>query len=100
MKITLENLNCAGCAGKIEDRTGKLEEVKEVGLNFSTKVLAIELKNSNDDVKVYEKVKDIVFKLEPDVVVNYEGIKLETFKLELKDLNCAGCAGKIEEKTN
>ena len=100
MKITLENLNCAGCAGKIEERTGKLEEVKEVGLNFSTKVLAIELKNSNDDVKVYEKVKDIVFKLEPDVVVNYEGIKLETFKLELKDLNCAGCAGKIEEKTN
>ncbi|MGL4739562.1 MAG: heavy metal translocating P-type ATPase [Sarcina sp.] len=101
MKIFLDDLNCAGCAGKIEEKTNKLPEVKEAVLNFSTKVMVVDLNNANEDDAVYQKVKDIVFKLEPDVGVRYEKEGSSTnFKLELRDLDCAGCAGKIEEKTN
>ncbi|MGL4453971.1 MAG: heavy metal translocating P-type ATPase [Sarcina sp.] len=101
MKITLENLDCAGCAGKIEEKTNGLSGVKEASLNFSTKALCIDLNEGTDDESIYEEVKKIVFKLEPDVIVNYnkEEIK-DSFKLTFKDLNCAGCAGKIEEKSN
>ncbi|MGL5574065.1 MAG: cation transporter, partial [Sarcina sp.] len=101
MKITLENLDCAGCAGKIEEKTNGLSGVKEASLNFSTKALFIDLNEGTDDESIYEEVKKIVFKLEPDVIVNYnkEEIK-DSFKLTFKDLNCAGCAGKIEEKSN
>ncbi|MGL4761707.1 MAG: heavy metal translocating P-type ATPase [Sarcina sp.] len=101
MKITLENLDCAGCAGKIDEKTNALSEVKEANLNFSTKNLVIDLNDGEDDDIVFEKVKNIVFKLEPDVIVNYKKVGASNnFKLTLKDLDCAGCAGKIEEKTN
>ncbi|MGL5766069.1 MAG: heavy metal translocating P-type ATPase [Sarcina sp.] len=101
MKIFLDDLNCAGCAGKIEEKTNKLPEVKEAVLNFSTKVMVVDLNDASEDNAVYEKIKDIVFKLEPDVGVRYEKEGISTnFKLELRDLDCAGCAGKIEEKTN
>lgn len=101
MKIQLENLNCAGCAAKIEEKTAKLNGVNEASLNFATKILVVEPKALADDMEIYEKIKAIVLKLEPDVKVIYNKSEVSTsFKLELKDLNCAGCAGKIEEKTN
>ena len=98
VKFYLEDLNCAGCAGKIEERTNQLSEVKEASLNFSTKTLVIDINENTSDEVVFEKVKDIVYKLEPDVKVIYK--KQDSLKLTFKDLNCAGCAGKIEEKTN
>ncbi|MGL4990616.1 MAG: heavy metal translocating P-type ATPase [Sarcina sp.] len=103
MKIRLENLNCAGCAAKIEDKISKFEEVEEASLNFSTKMLVVKHKDHADDMKIYENIKAVVKKLEPDVNVIYEKpqeVQNASFKLELKDLNCAGCAGKIEAKTN
>lgn len=105
MKITFENLFCAGCAGKIEEKTGKLPEVKEANLNFTNMSMFVELKDGQSDMEVYEKVKEITKKLEPDVVVKYERETKsteasKTLKLNLTGLDCAGCAGKIEEGTS
>ena len=107
VKLYLDGLNCAGCAGKIEDKTSKLLKVKEASLNFTTKTLLIELNDRKDEDEIISTVKDIIYKLEPDVKVREEEKNVveklnisKNFKLTLKDLNCAGCAGKIEEKTN
>lgn len=118
VKLYLEGLNCAGCAGKIEEKTNKLPEVKEASLNFTTKALVFELEENSDEEKTILDIKKIVKKLEPDVVVTRDKVKesnisicsdnscniskkeIEVLKLNLIDLNCAGCAGKIEEKTN
>ncbi len=37
----IENLSCASCAGKIEEAVGRLPEVREARLNFTTKKLMI-----------------------------------------------------------
>ncbi|WP_297520726.1 heavy metal translocating P-type ATPase [uncultured Clostridium sp.] len=107
VKLYLDGLNCAGCARKIEDKTSKLLKVKEASLNFTTKTLLIELNDRKDEDEIISTVKDIIYKLEPDVKVREEEKNVveklnisKNFKLTLKDLNCAGCAGKIEEKTN
>lgn len=103
-RLALEGLDCAGCAGKIEERTNKLDKIAEANLNFTTKTLVVNLKNKEDKVQTINEIKAIVKKLEPDVIVK-EKKKTEKnspnkMKLTFEGLDCAGCAGKIEERVN
>lgn len=69
IRLYLEGLNCANCAGKIEDKVNKLPEVQEAVLNFSTKLLLVTPKDGVSREELEEKIKKIVVDLEPDVKV-------------------------------
>lgn len=110
LKLLLEGLDCANCAGKIENIVNNFDEVKEASINFSFKLLII----SYDEEKITEKelidkVTKVVNELEPQVKVmkykiasNKKSNKdsKSKIKLTLEGLDCANCAGKIEEKVN
>ena len=64
-KYRLNNLDCANCANKIEERLKKENNLSDVVVNFSSLTLSF---MSNDDIKI-EDVSDIVTKIEPEVVV-------------------------------
>lgn len=64
----LEGLDCAHCASKIETAVQALDGVAAATVNFMTTKMIIE----GDDGKIEEivsKAKDIVKKIEPDVIV-------------------------------
>lgn len=64
----LEDLDCAHCAQKIEKEVAKLDGVSESKVTFLTQKLTVEV----EDEKVadlFDKVKKIVKKFEPDVTV-------------------------------
>lgn len=42
MKVFLEGLNCANCAGKIEKLVGKMPNVREANLSLATGSLVID----------------------------------------------------------
>ncbi|MGN1317610.1 MAG: heavy metal translocating P-type ATPase [Lachnospirales bacterium] len=65
VKLVLENLNCANCAGKIEEEVRKLPEVKSVEFNFINKNMNIE--TDIDDVTMLKTVKKIVDSIEDGV---------------------------------
>ena len=67
--LNLEGLNCAGCAGKIESNTDKIEGVTSASLDFVNKKLTIDLSDKEKENIIIDQVKDIVKKLEPDVIV-------------------------------
>lgn len=69
MKLYLEGLNCANCAGKIENKVNKLDDVDEAVLNFSTKLLLITPKDGVLEEDLEKEVRKIVLDLEPDVKV-------------------------------
>lgn len=69
MKLYLEGLNCANCAGKIENKVNKLDDVDEAVLNFSTKLLLITPKEGVLEEELEKEVRKIVLDLEPDVKV-------------------------------
>ena len=73
MKYTykIENIDCAHCAQKIEQRIAKTDDFKNVSLNFATKTLRLESEKTDplpliqqicneleDGVVVYESIKD------------------------------------------
>lgn len=64
-KYRLNNLDCANCANKIEERLKKENNLSDVVVNFSSLTLSF---MSNDDIKI-EDISDIVTKVEPEVVV-------------------------------
>ncbi|HJE03753.1 Cadmium, zinc and cobalt-transporting ATPase [Aliarcobacter thereius] len=73
-KVKLGNLDCASCAIKIEKTLEKMEELKDVKVNFSTLTLSFE-QNTKDDI--LDKVEKEIQKVEKDVFIEKEKNKVE-----------------------
>lgn len=69
LQLTLEGLNCANCARKIEEKVGKMEGVKESNLNFTTTTLNVKLERKVNEEHAINEIKKIVEALEPHVKV-------------------------------
>lgn len=67
--ITLEGLNCANCAAKIENRVNNMVEIDKASFSFATKIMSIEYSEDHAFELILGKIKKIVNSLEPDVVV-------------------------------
>ena len=62
----LEDLDCAHCAGIIEEKIQKLDAVKNAQVNFMSRRLVIDAEDADFD-KVVKDAKKIIKKVEPDV---------------------------------
>lgn len=69
LKLYLEGLNCANCAGKIEAKLNTLDEIKEATINFSNGTLLIDYKENTDKNELIKKVTKIVVDIEDHVKV-------------------------------
>lgn len=69
---SIEGIDCANCAAKIEDKINKIKEIDEANLNFMMEKLSIEFKVSTDEEaeEVMQEVRKIVKKMEPDAVIS------------------------------
>ena len=96
-ELLLEGLDCANCASKIEAQVSSLNAVDSASMNFVTKILSIEVGNTDSLDEVLEETRKIINKLEPHVIVSEKIInKQEKKTLILMGLDCANCANKIE----
>ncbi len=68
-KYTLEGLDCAACAKKVEDEIANTEGYEEVVVNFST----LKLTFKTDKPSPKKEITKLVRKLEPDVEVLEDG---------------------------
>lgn len=64
---TLENLDCANCAAKIERTLQKKAYIKEANISFATKVAAITFQEYNQDNE--RQMIETIVEIEPDVLV-------------------------------
>ncbi|MCQ2513926.1 MAG: cadmium-translocating P-type ATPase [Ruminococcus sp.] len=97
MKYTfiLQNLNCANCAGKIENKIINTDGFENVSFNFATKKLNFSTNKSNP----LSEIQAICDSIEDGVtVVDLMALKSKKYTFILQNLNCANCAGKIENK--
>lgn len=62
----LENLSCANCASKIENKVKEIKGITEVSINFATKKLTLELDN---DIDITKQITQIAKSIESDVEV-------------------------------
>lgn len=69
---SIEGIDCANCAAKIEDKINRMKNIEEANLNFMMRKLSIEFKVSTDEEveEIMEEVRKLVKKLEPDAVIS------------------------------
>lgn len=73
-KLTLENLDCANCAAKIENEVKKIEGLQNVTVDFVTKKLVYEI---DTDENITDKITEVIKNIEPDVKVITDENKIE-----------------------
>lgn len=100
-EFILEGLGCANCAAKMERKINELDEVNSANVNFLTKTLTLEIKESSKVEDLIVAVTKIVTSIEAHVKVR-EKISVKSLRKEvlLEGLCCANCAGKIERESN
>ena len=64
----MENVDCANCAAKMEDKISKLDGVNNVSINFMTTKLVIDAEDEKME-GIIDSAKAIIKKIEPDVLM-------------------------------
>lgn len=67
-RYTLENLGCANCAAKMEEKIKELDGVNSVTVNFITTKMVLDVEDEKFDT-VLAQAKDIIKSIEPYVEV-------------------------------
>lgn len=67
-RYTLENLGCANCAAKMEEKIKELDGVNSVTVNFITTKMVLDVEDDKFD-SVLNQAKDIIKSIEPLVEV-------------------------------
>lgn len=70
MKSTfkIKGLDCANCAGQLENAIQKIEGIESVSINFMMEKMVMEYNEENKQ-EIMEKVKKTIKKEEPDVKI-------------------------------
>ncbi len=96
--LEVENLNCAHCAGKIEERLKKEPNVSDLELNFMLKKLKFNMDTEMNEAEVIEHMRTIAEGIEKGVNFKAEHRDFKTFVFKIENLDCAHCASKIEAR--
>lgn len=64
----LEGLDCAHCAGKIEEAVRELKGVENVSVAFMVQKMTVDFEGN--ETELAEKIADIVAEIEPDVTLS------------------------------
>ena len=84
-KLTLEGLDCASCALKIENGIKGIDGVNNATVNFSNKTMLIE--SHRDKNAIIDMVRETVMKLEPGVtVLEKDGEEVQDTGIRKKEL--------------
>ncbi|MDU7925395.1 MAG: cation transporter [Finegoldia magna] len=67
-RYTIENLGCADCAAKMEEKIKELDGVNSVTVNFITTKMVLDVEDDKFD-SVLAQTKDIIKSIEPYVEV-------------------------------
>ena len=63
--ITMQDLDCANCAAKMEQSIKKIDGVISVSINFLAQKMTLEVADDSFD-EVIAKIKAAIKKIEPD----------------------------------
>lgn len=91
IKLSLNGLDCANCAAKIEKSVSDFQEVKEATLNFSFKLLILKYDGNVDEKYIIDKVTKVVKDLEPDVTVEKYVLTSSNNYRKVEDSHCGHC---------
>lgn len=65
-KFKLQNLDCANCAAKIEEKIKNIDGVKNASVSFMLQKLVIEAEGDDMEERIVSEAKSVIKAVEPD----------------------------------
>ena len=97
--FTIDGLDCANCAAKLERSLNTIPEIKHAAIDFMTKRLTIEAEEAQMEQAV-SKAKTMIARMEPQASVREKSVKKASDPAKrvmgITGLDCANCAAKVE----
>ncbi len=90
---TIKNLDCAHCAGKIENLISEMQGIESAVLNFPLKKLTVKGDIDGDTLMLMNELARSI-EAETEIVPFVKAVTERTYTV--KNIDCAHCAGKIE----
>ncbi len=88
-KYTLQNLDCADCALKLETQLAKLETVRSVSVNFATSTMRIDAASIDEVFKTIRNIEPDVRVTEAEEMGESSEVKTFTYRRELIRIGAA-----------
>ena len=88
-KYTLQNLDCADCALKLETQLAKLETVRSVSVNFATSTMRIDAASIDEVLKTIRDIEPDVRVTEAEEMGESSEVKTFTYRRELIRIGAA-----------
>ena len=89
----IKNVDCAHCAGKIENLISEMQGIESAVLNFPLKKLTVKGDIDGDTLML---MNELARSVEPDCEISSVAGKISEKVYTVKNIDCAHCAGKIE----
>jgi len=93
VEIMMGGLNCAHCAGVIEEKVRAREEVDTANLNFVNKKLAVNIKEDYDKDQVVDQLISIIDDTEPGLDIS---LKIGGHTMSAGDFRL-GLSGQVDQ---
>ncbi len=92
LNLNVNNLDCAHCAGVIEEEINKLESIKKARLNLLAKKLTVEVEDDINETELINSLSILAGKIEEGVTVTpMEKISPSISKNEVNDFSNTSC---------
>lgn len=96
--FTVEGLDCADCAAKLEKRVERLPGIKEVQLNFATAKLKVVYDQAiANETEIMKAVIDSGYQVAMQQA-SHGTLSNHSLVYRIEGLDCADCAAKLEKK--
>ena len=86
LRLSIRNLNCGSCVGRVDRLLGGLEGVQDVSVNLANETASFRL-------DAPERLGEVLSSLE---AAGYPA-RTETVRLDLASLSCASCVGRAQK---
>ena len=86
IEVPVEGMTCASCVKRVEKAAAGVPGVAESVVNFATETLTVKPRDGFSAEKLLTAIH----------VAGYEA-KAETVELEIEDMTCASCVGRVEK---
>ena len=95
-RFTINGIDCADCAAKLEGKLEKIEGIENVNISFMNSSLMFDCE-AQDAERIEKEVREITAKEEPEAEI----IPLSAgrnYQFRIHNIDCADCAAKLARK--
>ena len=69
LKFKIKGLDCANCAGELEEAIKKIEGINDASISFMAERMVIEIEDERQE-EIMEELRKTIKKEEPDVTID------------------------------